>query len=93
MKLISSSDIFVQGSPIAAGIPFDATDREARDLAFVARLATPEEIEAAEDNDATKFANQAADRRNSGTASISASERETAAISRAATKSKAKASR
>jgi len=92
MKLISSSDIFVHGSPIAAGIPFDASDREARDLAFVARLATPEEIEASEDNDATRSANEAADRRNSGTASLASRERETAAVSRP-TQTKAKASK
>lgn len=93
MKLISSSDIFVHGSPIAAGIPFDATDREARDLAFVARVATKEEIEESENCDATRAANQAADRRNSGTASFTSDERETAALSRSSSKSKAKASK
>jgi hypothetical protein len=92
MKLISSSDIFVHGVPISAGIPFDATDRERRELAFVARLATPEEIAAWEDSDATHAANAAADRRNSGTASLASLGRETAAVSRI-TKSKAKASR
>lgn len=92
MKLISSSDIFVNGAPIAAGVPFDATDRQARDLAFVARPATAEEIQAAENNDATTAANQAADRRNSGTAAISTEDRESASISRSG-KSKAKASK
>lgn len=92
MKLISSSDIFVNGVPIAAGVPFDATDRQARDLAFVARPATAEEIAAAEEKDATTAANARADLRNSGTASVSTEERETAAISKA-TKTKAKASK
>lgn len=92
MKLISSSDIFVRGSPIAAGIAFEATDRERRDLAVIARLATDEEIAAAADNDATKAANEAADRRNSGTAALASVDRETAAVLRP-TQTKAKASR
>jgi hypothetical protein len=92
MKLISSSDIFVSGAPIAAGVPFDATDRQAVDLAWCTRPATAEEIAAAENNDATTAANEAADRRNSGTAALSTEDREAASISRA-TKSKAKASK
>lgn len=90
MQVVSLSDIFFKGAPIAAGVPFDASARDVELLGGAVRPATEEEIAANDGIDATDAANVAADRRNSGTASISTETRETAAVVKPS-KSKAKA--
>lgn len=90
MHVVSSSDIFFKGVPIAAGVPFDVSAKDLDLLGNLVRLATEQEISANEGIDATEAANSAADRRNSGTASVSNETRETAAVTKPS-KSKAKA--
>ena len=66
MKFVSSSDIFLKGAPVAAGVPFEISHQDARTLGALVRPATNEEIAAHEGICATHAANAAADRRNGG---------------------------
>lgn len=70
MKLVTFSDVFIEGVPHEAGVPFDRDSKSANELIFlrVAREATEDEIAKHEGMDAETAANDDADARNEAAA-------------------------